>query len=704
MADWSFEQWCLFGLMAFIALVAIFYWEENLRGKWAWENYKREMAAQGRSLDWAAHISPPVPLASNVFAAPNMGAWFTKQGGLGGMSVGLPPLGSFNQEAHSNVMAEITVVPLATEVSTNYETLVLEYRPPYLSFAASKSPTNGPADTVIPVIVMDQVPLVDAIKYLTRQYGLKYTYDPKVRAQYNADGTPLMASLVSFKWENLTAHQALLAVLANYNLQLTRNPKTGVTYIGPKDSEVQTDPDLQERLKQIVEDSLSAETNIPAGPSLMGAQLFLIHLNPLPRREPVKIILKADQLPRTDELTGFFSKNLRYGGSGGRYAHVAPSGTNTFTAWMGPITHITAADYLAWSDKYQSEFELIREGLERPYARMDGSYEVPARMPVPNFINVRILAQTLDQRAKSYLLLGQPEQALRELTTINHLCRMLEGRPSGKSTTLIAAMINVAVRSIYVDVISSGLQLQAWREPQLTAIQKQLEDVDLLPCLARGFEVERVASCHTLEYTTPEEYLAMNKTAPVPRFADRLKDPIYTFRTFAPQGWLYQNLVSISRMDQGMLDCIDAHSQLVSASQMDAAIHKLDVNGGRLRPFSFLATHIVPNYTRALLTASHIQTLVNEALIVCALERYQLANGHYPETLETLQPQFIQELPHDLIGGKPLKYHAEKDRFSLYSIGWNAKDDGGLPSAKMGHSISYESNDWVWPFREQIFK
>ena len=87
------------------------------------------------------------------------------------------------------------------------------------------------------------------------------------------------------------------------------------------------------------------------------------------------------------------------------------------------------------------------------------------------------------------------------------------------------------------------------------------------------------------------------------------------------------------------------------------------------------------------------QTLVNQAQIVCALERYRLAQGHYPETLDTLVPQFIQKMPHDLIGGEPLVYRRTNDgKFLLYSIGWNETDDDGKP----GTLADVKTGDWVW--------
>jgi hypothetical protein len=95
---------------------------------------------------------------------------------------------------------------------------------------------------------------------------------------------------------------------------------------------------------------------------------------------------------------------------------------------------------------------------------------------------------------------------------------------------------------------------------------------------------------------------------------------------------------------------------------------------------------------KAAQTTARNQTLVNEAFIACGLERYRLAHGQYPKTLEALVPQFAEKLPHDIVGGQPLKYHRTADgQFVLYSVGWNETDDGGVP----GKSVT--EGDWVWP-------
>jgi type II secretory pathway component GspD/PulD (secretin) len=104
--------------------------------------------------------------------------------------------------------------------------------------APAVASTNAPQPgAVIPLIVMDDVPLTDAIKNLARQAGLNYMLDPKVGfGQPSPDGKGVVPQpSVSIRWENVTAEQALTALLKTYNLQLVQDPKTKIDLVTTKD-------------------------------------------------------------------------------------------------------------------------------------------------------------------------------------------------------------------------------------------------------------------------------------------------------------------------------------------------------------------------------------------------------------------------------------------------------------------------------------
>ena len=103
--------------------------------------------------------------------------------------------------------------------------------------ATTVTDTNAPAlGGTIPLIVMDDVPLTDAIKNLARQAGINYMLDPRVAfGQIGPDGKPVPQPTVSIRWENVTAQQALTALLGNYNLQLVEDPKSKIARVTVKD-------------------------------------------------------------------------------------------------------------------------------------------------------------------------------------------------------------------------------------------------------------------------------------------------------------------------------------------------------------------------------------------------------------------------------------------------------------------------------------
>ena len=68
-------------------------------------------------------------------------------------------------------------------------------------------------------------------------------------------------------------------------------------------------------------------------------------------------------------------------------------------------------------------------------------------------------------------------------------------------------------------------------------------------------------------------------------------------------------------------------------------------------------------------------------LLAVALERYKVAKGNYPATLDELVPAFLEDVPIDLYTGrKTLTYKLAPDEETaclLYSFGENETDDGG---------------------------
>ncbi len=291
-----------------------------------------------------------------------------------------------------------------------------------------------------------------------------------------------------------------------------------------------------------------------------------------------------------------------------------------------------AADYLRWCDEIDPHFDPIRAALSRPFARMDGDYEHAFNSPIPNFVTLRQISQTLCQRAQCYLVLNQPDKALEQLTFIHNLCRTLEARPSGKPMTLVAAMINVAIQGVYVNVVADGLRLHAWHDAELKVLEAQLEEVSLPPLLQTSFQSERAAECQLFEQSSARELAKMFDS----KFKDndfwqRCRSPFYLVMLTVPRGWRQQNMVLDAMILQQLVDCVNSPHGRISPQRANAFTTFESKLRGPLRPYQFLASMALPNFMKAISTMGRNQTYVNCCYLACALERYRLANGRFPE-------------------------------------------------------------------------
>ena len=451
------------------------------------------------------------------------------------------------------------------------------------------------------------------------------------------------------------------------------------------------DPAAREQVRDLIQRTV--------GQSVHGAAGFQFSAFQLANLQPARIVVRAETPPSISDLENLIPPDTATN-FGLLHVEAASGDPNAFHILLTGVRIAAAADFLKWSDQFEPAFDEIREALKRPYAILPGDYSEPYLMPMVNFITMRSVAQTLAQRAQCYFLLGEPDKALGEVTLIHDLCRILEKPTMGKPITLVDAMINVAITGLYVNTIADGMRSHAWKEPQIAAIQAQLVEINLSPWVAKAFNQEIAASCFRWANTPEANYEIRRQisTSFGIRIAPKLADPEYLFLAFAPRGWVYQNMVNLAVFQEKPLSGFDPANNTVSPRQFDDATRDIEHFLHRRSPFKMLAAIAIPNYVKAEQTTAYNQTLANEAQIACALERYRLAHGEYPETLDTLVPQFIEKLPHDLIGGQPLHYRRTDDgKFLLYSIGWNETDDGGQVAFTAKGQIDFAQGDWVWP-------
>jgi type II secretory pathway component GspD/PulD (secretin) len=116
-----------------------------------------------------------------------------------------------------------TVINAATTV-TRIVPIKLDVKPVPASNVGT-SPSK-----VMPLIVIDDAPISEAIAAVTKSIGLKVSFDPEVPAH-------LGQGLVSIRWEQITERQALAALLDNFGLVMREDPTKETVQISLKPKE-----------------------------------------------------------------------------------------------------------------------------------------------------------------------------------------------------------------------------------------------------------------------------------------------------------------------------------------------------------------------------------------------------------------------------------------------------------------------------------
>jgi len=104
------------------------------------------------------------------------------------------------------------------------------------------------------------------------------------------------------------------------------------------------------------------------------------------------------------------------------------------------------------------------------------------------------------------------------------------------------------------------------------------------------------------------------------------------------------------------------------------------VGGGMQR--SIIAYLIWPIFARTFNIDIRHQAHCRVTQAGIAVERYRLAEGRLPQSLDNLVPAYIKAVPADPYDGRPLKYRSLETGYVVYSIGDDSSDDGGLERGK----------------------
>jgi hypothetical protein len=374
--------------------------------------------------------------------------------------------------------------------------------------------------------------------------------------------------------------------------------------------------------------------------------------------------------------------------------------------------------------------DLRRLMRDAPVAMGDDIRERMENDGIPNFVSVRVGAQTLHTAVLVDLHRNNLDGALENLTALSASIRLYADEP-----TLVNFMIRVAILGLSQGAYWDALQAPGWTDSQLARLQQAAQVHPRLTQLLRALQAERAVRLHTLESFRAQSYEAWLKQHEPLYQCFGMKLPAW--RTSTPyrqwQQWVFHPLWGFAWADQEKLHYLkhtqrelEALRDAVQRETWSSLNERLKAIESDYRPpvarwrfcgslplYDDLSAVIgssrppepvcpYPDFTRAWQVT--FKNLARHQLVITAiaLKRHELQHGRLPATLQALAPDFLPTVPCDLMDGQPLRYRPNPDgSLVLYSVGDDLRDDGGdaLPDLAQGshRNAPREGRDWVWP-------
>lgn len=298
---------------------------------------------------------------------------------------------------------------------------------------------------------------------------------------------------------------------------------------------------------------------------------------------------------------------------------------------------------------------------------------------------------------------GDAEAALQDARVLLRLAKAYHREP-----LLISLLVSCALQRQACDVIWEALSVRGNSDKSLRVLQTELAQntKDILLQVLRG-EMAAASSAMKNAEAENDVSLLMLLDSSMSN-GDAARGMIGRLGAgLMPRGYLAWNHASLINAELLQFIVPLKHGGLPalmdSAGRVEVEFQQMSV---WRHPHKLMARLAMPAVTNVASRLIAIESQRRQALIACALERYFILHQAYPAVLTDLVPQFIAEVPTDVMDGKPMRYRkTEKDRYVLWAIGFDGKDDGGKVRATPDTVADlYKSNyvgDWAWRYESE---
>lgn len=140
-----------------------------------------------------------------------------------------------------------------------------------------------------------------------------------------------------------------------------------------------------------------------------------------------------------------------------------------------------------------------------------------------------------------------------------------------------------------------------------------------------------------------------------------------------PPAFRVGNRRAVWSLFKPMIDAADDPFELINATQRAEQARE------KLSKWLYMVPKVLmPSFARGAVIHARLIAVIHATRIAVAAERYRLANGAWPKSLQVLVPKYLDKVPVDPFDRKPMRYKITERGLLIYSVYENKKDDGGV--------------------------
>jgi len=396
-------------------------------------------------------------------------------------------------------------------------------------------------------------------------------------------------------------------------------------------------------------------------------------------------------------------------------ANGLPSDMKAWATWFrnssqhpAPATGNPARDVLAALSFNDALVAELAQGLSRPESQFTPAWKTRtlpdnlADIPLPHLGAIQKVGMMLCLRAAAAARAGDADTAHQSLLIAARLNQAFLREPF-----IISSLVACGVSGVIHGAVWELCNTHSGSAEDFRVLQEALSRMDYRAAYLATSRGELTFGASILEYLK-----RVHGAILVEHVSDPfdLQPPAFVRWLFrlVPGGWYDANAAAITELnyDHSVKPLRDGgFPELLSQTKGVQAI----VDDQNLHPIRNLNLMLAFQATGAFAGVNYkviyTQSVENEAIAACALERYRIEHGAYPDTLEAANHPGEPPIPLDILSGKPMGYRKTPDgRYILWCVGPSGVDHGGKRVLDQHHpehtnfSAPAYQGDWVWSF------